>query len=198
MQFDQDIILENEYVLLRPLRAKDIELLAHFAQKESSIWKYSLLQVQNESDLAKYIEQAIEARTQKKEYPFIVFDKLKKQYAGSTRFYDIQLPFQTLQLGYTWYGAEFQGTHVNPNCKLLMLQYAFETLNMERVEFRADNRNARSIKAMKNLGCIEEGILRNHLPTIDGGRRDSIILSILKSEWEAGVKKNLIARIANL
>ena len=196
MQFDQDIILENEYVLLRPLRAEDIELLGHFAQTEPSIWKYSLLQVQNENDLVKYIEQAVEARSQKKEYPFIVFDKKKQQYAGSTRFYDIQLQFQTLQLGYTWYGAEFQGTHINPNCKLLLLEYAFETLNMERVEFRADNRNARSIKAMKNLGCIEEGILRNHLPTIDGGRRDSIILSILKSEWEADVKKNLIARIA--
>jgi N-acetyltransferase len=198
MQFDQDIILENEYVLLRPLQAKDIELLAHFAQNESSIWKYSLLQVQNESDLAKYVEQAVEARGLKKEYAFIVFDKKKKQYAGSTRFYDIQLQFQTLQLGYTWYGAEYQGTYVNPNCKLLMLQYAFETLNMERVEFRADNRNARSIKAMKNLGCIEEGILRNHLPTIDGGRRDSIILSILKAEWEASVKKNLVERIAKL
>ena len=198
MQFDQDIILENEYVLLRPLQANDIALLAHFAQNESSIWKYSLLQVQNESDLAKYVEQAVEARGLKKEYAFIVFDKKKKQYAGSTRFYDIQLQFQTLQLGYTWYGAEFQGTHVNPNCKLLMLQYAFETLGMERVEFRADNRNARSIKAMKNLGCIEEGILRNHLPTIDGGRRDSIILSILKAEWEASVKKNLVERIAKL
>ena len=196
MQFDQDIILENEYVLLRPLRAEDIELLGHFAQTEPSIWKYSLLQVQNENDLVKYIKQAVEARSQKKEYPFIVFDKKKQQYAGSTRFYDIQLQFQTLQLGYTWYGSEFQGTHINPNCKLLLLEYAFETLNMERVEFRADNRNARSIKAMKNLGCIEEGILRNHLPTIDGGRRDSIILSILKSEWEADVKKNLIARIA--
>jgi len=193
--FDQDIILENEYVLLRPLQAKDIELLSHFAQNEPSIWKYSLMQVQNENDLVKYIEQAVEARSQKKEYPFIVFDKKKQQFAGSTRFYDIQLQFQTLQLGYTWYGVEFQGTHINPNCKLLLLEYAFETLNMERVEFRADNRNARSIKAMKNLGCIEEGILRNHLPTIDGGRRDSIILSILKKEWEPTIKQSLLEKI---
>lgn len=196
--FETEIILENEFVELRPLQIEDINLLSHFAISEPTIWKYSLLQIQNESDLIKYIEQAVEARNLNKEYPFIVFDKKKKQYAGSTRFYDIQLQFQTLQLGYTWYGAEFQGTHVNPNCKLLMLQYAFETLNMERVEFRADNRNARSIKAMKNLGCIEEGILRNHLPTIHEGRRDSIILSILKSEWEAGVKKNLVERIAKL
>jgi RimJ/RimL family protein N-acetyltransferase len=142
------------------------------------------MQIQNENDLVKYVEQAIEARSQKKEYPFIVFDKKKQQYAGSTRFYGIELQFQTLQLGYTWYGSEFQGTHVNPNCKLLLLEYAFEKLNMERVEFRADNRNARSIQAMKNLGCIEEGILRNHLPTIDGGRRDSIIL---RKNQEVGI-----------
>lgn len=192
--FDTEIILENEFVELRPLHIDDIALLSHFAISEPTIWKYSLMQIQNENDLAKYVEQAIEARSQKKEYPFIVFDKKKKEYAGSTRFYDIQLQFQTLQLGYTWYGSEFQGTHVNPNCKLLLLEYAFETLNMERVEFRADNRNERSIKAMKSLGCIEEGILRNHLPTIDGGRRDSIILSILKTEWENGVKERLIAR----
>jgi RimJ/RimL family protein N-acetyltransferase len=76
-----------------------------------------------------------------------------------------------------------------------LLEYAFEKLNMERVEFRADNRNARSIQAMKNLGCIEEGILRNHLPTIDGGRRDSIILSILKKEWEPTIKQSLLEKI---
>jgi len=193
--FDSEIILENEFVELRPLQIDDIALLSHFAISEPTIWKYSLMQIQNENDLVKYVEQAIEARSQKKEYPFIVFDKKKQQYAGSTRFYDIQLQFQTLQLGYTWYGSEFQGTHVNPNCKLLLLEYAFEKLNMERVEFRADNRNARSIQAMKNLGCIEEGILRNHLPTIDGGRRDSIILSILKKEWEPTIKQSLLEKI---
>jgi RimJ/RimL family protein N-acetyltransferase len=193
--FDSEIILENEFVELRPLQIDDIALLSHFAISEPTIWKYSLMQIQNENDLVKYVEQAIEARSQKKEYPFIVFDKKKQQYAGSTRFYGIELQFQTLQLGYTWYGSEFQGTHVNPNCKLLLLEYAFEKLNMERVEFRADNRNARSIQAMKNLGCIEEGILRNHLPTIDGGRRDSIILSILKKEWEPTIKQSLLEKI---
>jgi RimJ/RimL family protein N-acetyltransferase len=193
--FDSEIILENEFVELRPLQIDDIALLSHFAISEPTIWKYSLMQIQNENDLVKYVEQAIEARSQKKEYPFIVFDKKKQQYAGSTRFYGIELQFQTLQLGYTWYGSEFQGTHVNPNCKLLLLEYAFEKLNMERVEFRADNRNARSIQAMKNLGCTEEGILRNHLPTIDGGRRDSIILSILKKEWEPTIKQSLLEKI---
>ena len=91
--FDTEIILENEFVELRPLQIDDIALLSHFAISEPTIWKYSLMQIQNENDLVKYVEQAIEARDLKKEYPFIVFDKLKKQYAGSTRFYDIQLQF---------------------------------------------------------------------------------------------------------
>jgi N-acetyltransferase len=62
---------------------------------------------------------------------------------------------------------------------------------MERVEFRADANNARSVAAMKAIGCVEEGILRNHMPTASGGRRDSIILSILKAEWLGGVKSQL-------
>jgi RimJ/RimL family protein N-acetyltransferase len=78
----------------------------------------------------------------------------------------------------------------------LLLQFAFETLKMERVEFRADNKNVRSIAAMKSIGCKEEGVLRNHMPTFDSDlRRDTIILSILSSEWFDGVKANLIKRL---
>ena len=130
------------------------------------------------------------------EYPFIVFDKNTQQYAGSTRFYDIQVANKTLQLGYTWYGKAFQGTGLNKNCKLLLLQFAFEELGMERVEFRADNNNERSKAAMKSIGCMEEGVLRSHAPYITGVRRDSVILSILKSEWDGSVKEKLIKKIS--
>lgn len=124
-------------------------------------------------------------------YPFIVFDKRTNEYAGSTRFYDINLSFQTLQLGYTWYGKRFRGTGLNAHCKYLLLQFAFEEMNMLRVEFRADNMNERSIAAMKKIGCTVEGTLREDVPKVSGGRRNSVILSILKSEWESGVKKDL-------
>ena len=142
-----------------------------------------------------YIQQVIKAKTQQREYPFIVFDKEKKKYAGSTRFYDIQLNNQTLQLGYTWYGKEYRGTGLNRHCKYLLLQYAFEELEMERVEFRADNRNQVSIAAMKSIGCIEEGVLRSHLPNSNGGRRDSIVLSILKTAWEDTVKQKIATQL---
>lgn len=198
MLFNDNLILENDAVLLRSLRDDDILNLEHFAIQEPEIWKYSLMQIGGVEDLKKYIQQAIEGRKQEKEVPFIVYDKQKRQYAGCTRFYDVQLNYKYLQLGYTWYGKQFQGTGLNKNCKLLLLEYAFENLGMERVEFRADNRNERSKKAMQSIGCTVEGVLRNHLPTIEGGRRDSIVLSILRNEWLDGVKENLIKKIAHL
>lgn len=186
--FTKDYVLEDDRVLLRPLRAEDLEHLSHFGIEEPEIWRYSLVRAGGEGGMNRYIDMALSGKADKKEYPFIVFDKKTQQYAGSTRFYDIQLAFQTLQLGYTWYGKAFQGTGLNRHCKFLLLQFAFDELGMLRIEFRADKNNARSIAAMKAIGCIEEGILRQNVPNPDGGRRDSIILSILKSEWEGNVK----------
>ena len=185
----KDYILQNDAVLLRPLTVTDFDNLVSFATNEPDIWKFSLVAVQGKQGLKNYIENAVEQRAVGTEYPFIVFDKITQQYAGSTRFYDIQVANKTLQLGYTWYGKAFQGTGLNKNCKLLLLQFAFEQLGMERVEFRADNNNERSKAAMKSIGCIEEGVLRSHAPYITGVRRDSVILSILKSEWDGSVKE---------
>ena len=195
MDFPKNIVLENNRVLLRPLFDTDIENLKEFVINEPEIWTYSLVCPRGELGLMSYIQQAIKAKTEQREYPFIVFDKEKKKYAGSTRFYDIQLNNQTLQLGYTWYGKEYRGTGLNRHCKYLLLQYAFEELEMERVEFRADNRNQVSIAAMKSIGCIEEGVLRSHLPNSNGGRRDSIVLSILKTAWEDTVKQKIAAQL---
>jgi len=184
-------VLEDERVLLRPLAASDYEHLLHFALTEPTTWTYSHRSAKGENGMRQYIDDAIANKVAGKEYPFIVFDKQTQSYAGSTRFYDILPSYQTVQLGYTWYGEKFRGTGLNKHCKFLLLQFAFETLNAVRVEFRADARNERSIAAMKSIGCVAEGILRNNMPLQDGGRRDSIILSILKEEWEGTVKQSL-------
>jgi len=192
---NNDYILEDERVLLRPLEADDYELLLPFALNEQDLWAYSLVNPAGATGMQQYIEQALKARAECKEYPFIVYDKGAEQYAGSTRFYDIQLHYNTLQLGYTWYGKAFQRTGLNRHCKYLLLSFAFEDMGMERVEFRADNNNAKSIAAMKAIGCTVEGVLRSHTPTHNGTRRDSIVLSILKEEWFGGVKEQLKAKI---
>lgn len=182
--FNQDYILEDERVLLRPITSLDAKELAVYVLTEPEIWKYSLVAINEEADLQGYIETAIHSRIEKTAYPFIVYDKALKSYVGSTRFYDIQLAYETTQLGYTWYSKKVWGTGLNQHCKFLLLKFAFEQMYFKRVEFRADNENKRSIAAMQKIGCTVEGVLRSHLPKPDGTRRDSIVLSITKEEWE--------------
>lgn len=193
--FREEIILENERVLLRPLQVSDASLLGHYVNEEPDLWQYSLAAITNTKDVEKYIQAAIEARENKTSYAFIVFDKLLNTYVGCTRFYDIQLNFQTTQIGYTWYSKKCWGTKLNENCKFLLLQLVFDQMGFERVEFRADNNNKRSIAAMQKIGCTVEGVLRNHLPMPNGKRRDSIVLSILKEDWNASLKQALAAKL---
>jgi len=192
---EAEYILEDDRVLLRPLQESDLEFLLPYALNEQDTWKYSGISAHGEERMKTYIGTALTNRAAGKEYAFIVFDKQTQQYAGSTRFYDIQPDNAMLQLGYTWYGEQFRGTGLNKHCKFLLLQFAFEELGMYRVEFRADARNERSIAAMKSIGCTVEGILRSNMWLEAGGRRSSIVLSILKEEWEGGVKENLRRRL---
>jgi RimJ/RimL family protein N-acetyltransferase len=192
LEIPQNTILEDDFVLLRPLQESDLDNLLEISLNEPETWEYSLVRANGKENLENYIQLALKASVNKTEFPFVVFDKKSGKYAGSTRFYDINLPFKTMQLGYTWYGKEFRGTGLNKHCKFLLLQFAFETLGLERIEFRADNNNLQSIAAMKSIGCKVEGVLRNHMPTFGGDtRRDSIILSILRTEWFDEVKDNL-------
>jgi RimJ/RimL family protein N-acetyltransferase len=192
-----DFILENERVLLRPLVQDDAVYLSAYVKEEPALWKYALTPITTDQEFEQYMATAVEARQLKSAYSFIVFDKLQNKYVGSTRFYDIQLNNSTTQFGYTWYSESTWGTGLNEHCKFLLLQFAFETIGFERIEFRADNRNKRSIAAMQKIGCTVEGILRNHLPTSDGTRRDSIVLSMLKNEWPK-IKEGFLARIKML
>jgi N-acetyltransferase len=196
MPFPQPVILENERVLLRPLKMSDYDHLLPFTLGEPDIWYYSLLQPNTPENLEKYIRLTCQARDRGEEYPFIVYDKQAGQYAGSTRFYDIKHDWKTAQLGYTWYGKAFQRTGLNRHCKLLLFTFAFESWGLERLELRADANNSRSIAAMKAIGCVEEGILRSNMPAADASRRrDSIVLSVLKNEWFGGVKAHLVSTI---
>ncbi len=110
ISFPENLTLEDEKVLLRPLQYSDLEFLLPYAIHEPETWQYSLISPAGEDGMKKYISTTIEQREQKMEYAFIVFDKSANAYAGSTRFYDIQLHHLTAQLGYTWYGKNFRRT----------------------------------------------------------------------------------------
>ena len=192
--FSQPIKLENERVILRPLEQNDFTYLLPFSENEGDLWNYSLTPAAGAKNLQTYIDTALVAKDKLQAYPFVVFDKKTQKIAGSTRFYDIQITHNVLSLGYTWYGKEFQRTGLNRNCKYLLLSYAFDTLGVDRVEFRADLRNVKSIQAMKQIGCTQEGILRSNC-SASNGRRDSIVLSILKPEWNQQVKPHLQSKL---
>ena len=194
-ELNDNVILEDDVVRLTVMQEDDYAHLLPFALQEPNLWEYSLVNPAGEDGLKYYMQLALDAKTTGAELPFAVFDKRTNEYAGSTRFYDINQPYQTLQIGYTWYGKKFHGTGLNKHCKFLLLQYVFETLHFERAEFRADAMNERSIAAMKSIGCKVDGILRANMPKRQGGRRDSIVLSILKEEWFDGVKERLKERL---
>lgn len=191
LDFTEKYILENDFVLLSPLELSDFDILLEYSETEPEIWEYNSGGANGKENLDKYIKNAINQRENEKEYPFIVFDKKTKKYVGSTRFYAIFSDNKTIEIGYTWYGQKYQRTGINKNCKFLLLEFAFDKLQMERVAFAANNKNFKSLNAMKNIGCVIEGILRNAGTDAKGERIDVARLSILKNEWNESVKKNL-------
>ena len=188
-------ILENEIVRLEPLSMNHFDDLVDFSINEPELWSFNANGPDSPENLKKYIEKALNQKENLVEYPFLVFDKIKNKVAGSTRFYNINLEAKHLEIGFTWYGKEFQGTALNKNCKYLLLEFAFEKMKMERVGFRANNLNKKSIAAMKSIGCIEEGILRNFSTDAFGNRIDAIVLSIVNNEWFESVKNKLSEKI---
>lgn len=195
--FKENYILENETVRLRPLEVSDFDYLLEYSMNEPDIWSFNSNGANGAENLEKYIANAIKQREDGREYPFIVFDKISGKYVGSTRFYFIFMEAKTLEIGYTWYGKKHQGTGINKNCKYLLLEFAFEKLQMERVAFAANSKNERSINAMKSIGCVVEGVLRNCSTDANGERIDAVKLSIIKNEWFENVKNKLETKLTN-
>ena len=193
--FKEDYVLENNAVRLQPLQASDYDKLVLFSINEPELWGFNANPPNSPENLKIYIERALSQKEKLIEYPFLVFDKINQKYAGCTRFYAISLEFKFLEIGYTWYGKEFQGTKLNKNCKYLLLEFAFEKMKMERVAFAANSKNERSINAMKSIGCFVEGISRNISTDAVGNRIDAIRLSIIKNEWFDQVKPDLKNRL---
>ncbi|MEJ8841524.1 GNAT family protein [Lacibacter sp. H375] len=182
--FDQDILLESEHLLLRPLSVADIENLLGVATADKSLLQFSPKQVYTKELLSEYISEAMLARVAKTRYPFSIFNKTSNCYAGSTSFLNISNADDRLEIGATWIDRSFHGTGLNRQCKFLLLQYAFYEAGAHRVEFRTDERNIRSRKAIEKTGGVFEGILKEHTLMYDGFRRNTCCYRILKSEWE--------------
>jgi N-acetyltransferase len=181
--FTADIILQNQQVLLRPLTASDAQELLAIATANNDLVLYSPYKIHTAEYLAGFVQASLEERANQVRYPFAIFDKKTGTYAGSTSVANISNKDKRLEIGWTWIGKQFQQTGLNRACKFLLLTYAFETLNFERVEFKTDARNEASRKAIEKIGGQYEGGLRSHTVMNDGYRRTTVYYSILKEEW---------------
>lgn len=183
MSIDVSPTLENEFVLLSPLTLKNYQELIPVASQEKLV-QYSPSDIYTPETLQNYVTIALEQKERMISIPFIIFDKTRQQYAGSTRYMNIHWKNKVLEIGSTWIGKEFQGSGLNTQMKHLMIDYAFDIMDFEKVEFRIDERNIRSRKAVEKLGGILEGILRRNVYLLDGFKRNTCCYGILKEEWQ--------------
>jgi N-acetyltransferase len=129
-----------------------------------------------------FVEQALVEVEAGRQVAFATIERASGRAVGSTRFLSVEPSHRRLEIGYTWLAPAWQGTGLNGEAKLLMLEHAFERLGALRVEFKTDSRNARSRRALARIGAVEEGTLRRHMVT-HAGRRDSVYFSVIVDEW---------------
>lgn len=193
---EKNIILEGNTVRLAQMETSHLDDLWE-AGKDQSIWEFTSSKVRNKAELKRIIESAIAEREKGTQIPFIVLLKKTDKIVGSTRFLDISEAHKSLEIGWTWYSPDYWRTSVNTESKFLMLQYAFEKMGVNRVQFCTDLRNIRSQTAIARIGAQKEGVLRKHRIIADGYVRDTVIFSILKEEWpqiKTGLQEKLLLK----
>jgi RimJ/RimL family protein N-acetyltransferase len=144
-----------------------------------------------------WIETALAAQTAGRALPFVVRRLRDDRIVGSTRYMNIEESQRRLEIGTTFYSASVQRSALNTECKRLLLAHAFESLHCLAVEFRTHWFNHRSREAIARLGAKQDGVLRNHQRLADGSLRDTVVFSIIDSEWPA-VRRHLEFRQARL
>lgn len=178
------IFLENDFVKLSPLTMENHHLLIPIASQERLV-QFSPSDIKSPSSLKRYVETALDQQNDKKSIPFIILDKKSESYAGCTRYMNINCQHKVLEIGATWIGREFQGSGLNSHMKDLMINYAFDEMSFDKIEFRIDERNMQSRKAVEKLGGVLEGTLRQNVYLLDGYKRNTSCYGILKEEWKS-------------
>jgi RimJ/RimL family protein N-acetyltransferase len=183
--------LENERIKLIPMEIEHSNSLFNISYPE--IWAFLLSEIKTKQEMEQWVTKAIQLREKKIALPFVVILKETNQVIGTTRLYEINLDQRSCELGYTWYGINYQRSFVNSDCKFLLLKYCFEKLNLIRVQIKTDERNLRSQKAIERLGATKEGIMRNERILSNGYIRNAVLYSITNDDWSS-VKQGFIDR----
>jgi len=193
MLFRNLLNLQGPNLILEPIDNSHFESLYSAAQY-AEIWNFTPTNGIGEN-FNFWFEAAMNAKNHEQQCPYVIRRQQDQKVIGTTRFYDIDMVHSKISIGYTWYSPETWGTSINPESKYLMLQYAFEQLNANRVQLKTDSRNKHSQAAIKKMGAKEEGTLRQDMILPNGIIRDTVLFSIIKSEWPE-VKAKLELRLS--
>jgi len=174
--------LENDHVRLRPISPEDRESI-HDIAMDPVIWRYFASLVETEVDFDVFFQGMVADHAAGRRVVFHITDKTTGRCAGSTSFGNLSEADSRLEIGWSWLGVDFQGRGINRWAKYLLLEHAFENLGAERVEFKTDQLNAQARGGLRNIGALEEGVLRSFNPMPGGRRRDAVYYSVLRDEW---------------
>jgi N-acetyltransferase len=188
--------LEGHGVRLEPLAESHAEQLIA-AASDGSLWELWFTSVPEPAQMARYIDTALDGQRAGTMLPWAVRELSSGAIVGTTRYHDIVLPVERVEIGYTFYARSWQHTHLNTACKLLLMEHAFDALDCKLVGLRTDNFNFASQKAIAALGAKRDGVLRHHQLRKDGTVRDSVMFSILRAEWP-DVRRHLALRLSRL
>lgn len=180
--FDFNLNLQTDEILLRPMKLEDFDPFLKLTG-DKSMWIYFTSDLSEKVELKKWIESALTENGNKTRLAFTVIDKSTNQPIGSTSFGNISYRDKRIEIGWTWICKDYQGKGINDQIKYLMMKYAFDTMEFERVEFKTDVLNIPARKALLRIGAKEEGVLRSHTLMTNNRRRDTIYYSVLRSEW---------------
>ena len=183
------IQLEGELVKLVPLQKSQKVDLA-FAASDGKLWELWYTSVPSPKTIDSYLDTALSQQASGNALPFAIINKKTNTIVGTTRYLNVDAKNKRVEIGATWYSKKVQRTGINTECKYILLKYAFENLNCIAVEFRTHFHNHPSRNAILRLGAKQDGILRNHRVDEHGNLRDTVVFSILDSEWKT-VKTSL-------
>lgn len=181
-------ILTGELVQLVPLTSAHFEEL-YLAASDKKLWELIPTDCSERENFDKAYHFALSERDKGNQYPFVILHKETQQLIGSTRFFEIYPADKKLEIGWTWIITKYWGTEINLECKLLMLEFCFDSLQTRRVQFKTDETNIRSRKAIEKLGARFEGVLRKDKIKSNGASRSAAYYSILDDEWEEARQK---------
>jgi RimJ/RimL family protein N-acetyltransferase len=173
--------LRGAHARLEPLSQDHCDGLTE-AVKDGELWKLWYTSVPTAEGMAKEIDRRLALQAVGSMLPWTVFDAGGK-IAGMTTYMNVDTPNRRVEIGSTWYARHVQRSGVNTQCKLLLLTHAFEKLDCIAVEFRTHFFNHQSRRGIERLGAKQDGILRSHSIAPNGTLRDTVVYSIIASEW---------------